>query len=45
VPIFITDYRKVMNATGWTPKKNSKQTLLEIYEWISHYESEVSSIF
>ncbi|MFM6077123.1 MAG: NAD-dependent epimerase/dehydratase family protein, partial [Dolichospermum sp.] len=45
VPIFITDSRKVMNATGWQPQRDAKTTLTEIYEWICQFESQVSDIF
>jgi CDP-paratose 2-epimerase len=45
VPIFITDSRKVMAATGWKPQKDAKTTLTEIYEWIHQYKQQVSEIF
>ncbi len=45
VPIFITDSRKVMSATGWQPQKDAKKTLTEIYEWIHKYKQQVSEIF
>jgi len=45
VPIFITDSRKVMSATGWQPQKDAKTTLTEIYEWIHQYKQQVSEIF
>lgn len=45
VPIFITDARKVMQATGWKPKRNAETTLGEIYEWIHESNNIVSNIF
>lgn len=45
VPIFITDSRKVMAATGWYPKRDAKTTLTDIYEWIVQFEPQVSEIF
>lgn len=45
VPIFITDSRKVMTATGWQPQKDAKTTLTEIYEWIHQFKQQVSEIF
>lgn len=45
VPIFITDSRKVMSATGWQPQKDAKTTLTEIYEWIHEFEQQVKEIF
>ncbi|MBD2178234.1 NAD-dependent epimerase/dehydratase family protein [Pseudanabaena sp. FACHB-1998] len=45
IPIFITDSRKVIEATNWYPKKDAKQTLLDIYEWIDLYSDTVKNIF
>jgi CDP-paratose 2-epimerase len=45
VPVFITDSRKVITATGWKPKKNAEKTLTEIHEWICQFEPQVSDIF
>ena len=45
VPIFITDSRKIMAATGWQPQKDATTTLTEIYEWIHQYKQQVSEIF
>ena len=45
VPIFITDSRKVMSATGWQPQKDGKTTLTEIYEWIHQFKQQVTEIF
>jgi CDP-paratose 2-epimerase len=45
VPIFITDSRKVMNATGWEPKKDAYTTLSDIYQWIHEHEQVVKGIF
>lgn len=45
VPIFITDSRKVISATGWQPQRNAKTTLVDIYEWIARSEQQVKEIF
>lgn len=45
VPIFITDSRKLMSATGWQPQRDAKTTLNEIYNWIHQFEQQVSNIF
>jgi CDP-paratose 2-epimerase len=45
VPIFITDSRKIMAATGWQPQKDATTTLSEIYDWIHQYKQQVSEIF
>lgn len=45
VPVFITDSRKVIAATGWKPTRNARITLTEIYEWIRRFELQVEGIF
>lgn len=45
VPIFVTDSRKVKNITGWKPKRNAKETLTDIYQWITEYEKQLKGIF
>jgi CDP-paratose 2-epimerase len=45
VPIFITDSRRVIAATGWQPKRGTQQTITDIYQWIKGNESQVKSIF
>lgn len=45
VPIFITDASKIIQATGWKPKRNGETTLKEIYEWIYQFKDVVSNVF
>jgi CDP-paratose 2-epimerase len=45
VPIFVTDARKVMAATGWQPQRDAKTMLIDIYTWIDHYEQHVRDVF
>lgn len=45
VPIFITDSRKVIAATGWKPCRDARTTLTDIYNWIHESSDIVSSIF
>jgi CDP-paratose 2-epimerase len=45
VPVFITDSRKVIAATGWKPTRDARITLTEIYEWIRQFELQVKDIF
>ena len=45
IPIFITDSRQVIAATGWQPKRDAKTTLGEIYEWIHQFEQQVGDVF
>ena len=35
IPIFITDSRKVAKQLNWQPKRDAKQTLSDIYQWIA----------
>ena len=44
-PYFITDFRKVMSATGWQPQKDAKKTLTEIYEWIHQFKCQIKEVF
>jgi CDP-paratose 2-epimerase len=45
VPIFITDSRKIINQTGWKPKRGTRKTLLDIYYWIRENQSKIAEIF
>jgi CDP-paratose 2-epimerase len=45
IPIFITDSRKVYEATGWVPEKNAHATLLEIYAWMESNKPILKNIF
>jgi CDP-paratose 2-epimerase len=45
IPIFITDSRKVHEATGWMPEKDAHATLLEIYTWMEAYKPLLKGIF
>jgi CDP-paratose 2-epimerase len=45
MPIFITDSRQVIAATGWQPQRDGKTLIKDIFDWISHNEKELKSIF
>jgi CDP-paratose 2-epimerase len=45
IPIFITDSRKVQEATGWMPEKDAHSTLLEIYTWMEKCRPLLKNIF
>lgn len=45
VPIFITDARRVIEATGWQPQRDARTTLTEIYTWISQSSDILKDIF
>ncbi len=44
VPIFVTDARKVMDATGWRPQRDANTTLLEIYAWLDRHQQQLEGI-
>lgn len=41
VPIYISDNRKVTKATGWSPRKDAREILRDIFEWIRENEQRV----
>lgn len=45
LPIFITDSRKIIEATGWRPKRDGKTLIADIHEWILRNETELAGIF
>jgi CDP-paratose 2-epimerase len=45
MPIFITDSRRVIEATGWEPQRNGKTLIKDIFDWIHTHEKELKSIF
>ena len=45
MPIFITDSRRVIEATGWEPQRNGKTLIKDICDWIHTHEKELKSIF
>ena len=44
VPIYITDHRRVTEATGWQPERNVRNILEEICEWITHHRDTLEPI-
>lgn len=45
VPIFVTDARKVMAATGWQPRRDAATMLTDIYTWVDQYQQQVRDVF
>jgi len=39
IPLYITDHRKITSLCDWKPTRGAKQTLVDIYEWISVNET------
>jgi len=44
IRIYISDCTRVRSRTGWRPKKNVKQTLADIYQWIIENKDELEPI-
>lgn len=44
IPIFVTDARKVMAATGWRPQRDADATLSDIYQWIDQHHQQLKDI-
>jgi len=44
IKVFITDNKKVTQATGWEPKKNPDNIVEEIYQWIKTNEYQLERI-
>jgi len=42
--LFITDFSKIRNATGWEPQKDARQTIQDIYSWIKENENQLKTI-
>ena len=42
VPVYITDNRKVTEATGWTPVRPPSQVLRDMYDWLRDNENQLS---
>ena len=45
MPLYITDNRRVSEATGWRPRHTPEQTLRSIYDWIVAEEDSVRHIW
>jgi CDP-paratose 2-epimerase len=43
--VYITDNSRVQQATGWTPKRDARQTMQDIYSWLKNHESQVKYIW
>ena len=44
VRIYVTDHRAVSAAAGWSPRRDARQTLGDIYEWIRSEEAAVQGV-
>jgi CDP-paratose 2-epimerase len=44
VRIYVTDSRRIMELSGWAPRRDARATLCEIHEWIKAEESTVKPI-
>ena len=44
IPIYITDNRKIEKISGWRPKTNPKEIILDTFNWIKANESILQNI-
>ncbi len=44
IPIYISDNRKITEATGWSPQKDAREILRDIFEWIRENEQRVQQV-
>lgn len=44
IRIYLSDATKFINASGWKPQRNTKETLEEIYRWIVGHQSELRRV-
>ncbi|HPN96155.1 MAG TPA: GDP-mannose 4,6-dehydratase [Candidatus Moranbacteria bacterium] len=44
VKSYITDFSKFEKSTGWKPKKNVKETLTDVHQWIMENKEQLESI-
>lgn len=44
IKYYISDCTKVMNATGWSPKRQAKEIVQEIADWIEDNKTQLKSI-
>jgi len=41
---YITDYAKAYSTLDWQPKKNLKQTVKDIYDWLFEYKNKLKGV-
>ncbi|MDR0419166.1 MAG: NAD-dependent epimerase/dehydratase family protein [Prevotellaceae bacterium] len=44
IPIYISDHNKVTKELGWIPKRDLKNILFDIYEWLQKDEKQLKNI-
>jgi CDP-paratose 2-epimerase len=42
--LYLTDHRRVSAVNGWTPKRDARQTLGDIHDWIRTHESALKAV-
>lgn len=43
--LYIADARRVMEATGWAPRRTAHETLVSIYEWLREADSQIRHLW
>jgi CDP-paratose 2-epimerase len=44
IPLYLTDHRKVTQATGWKPQRDPKSIFEDIHAWIKEHEAQLRPI-
>jgi CDP-paratose 2-epimerase len=45
IPFYVTDYSKIMNESGWKPKKSVLNTVTDVYNWLVRNKNIIKDIF
>jgi CDP-paratose 2-epimerase len=45
VRLYISDYRLISSVNGWRPRRDTRATLTDIFDWLRAEETQVQSLF
>ena len=45
VRLYISDHRLISSANGWRPRRDTRMTLTDIFDWLRAEETQVQSLF
>src|SRR5207245_8870929 len=45
VRLYISDHRLISSITGWRPRRDTRMTLTDIFDWLRAEETQVQSLF
>jgi CDP-paratose 2-epimerase len=44
IPLYLTDNRRITEATGWAPERNARETLEDVCRWITDHREALRPI-